>query len=361
MSSPNYEPEDPSSAPAVGGADILGQAEAGVPPRFPEYGSTQQNAYVDYTGDFDPIVAKKAYKSQSKLRSNLVPVCLSFLAPWLIFIVASAVMSFARYSCPSISWIILGICVILTLVSGAMALVMVVRRDIMAAPTATHPAWYCVLFVLLVVAVVLGAVLGDQNYHKNLQPYYDTQSLNTYEKVDPSIMQSHQMMDVGQISFVSGVRPNQRFVMSFRNHDTYCVTPITGPGGLSPTGTYDFWAVGTNCCSDTGRNSFHCGDYDQSSARAGLRVLDQEKEPFYRLAIQQAEAAYGIKSPHPVILSWRSNPAEELDAFHSRGVQYFVTGLYSHLIFQIAVVIIAIFTLTKVGRDLAGGSPKHYA
>merc|ERR1719401_1927660 len=163
------------------------------------------------------------------------------------------------------------------------------------------------------------------------------------------------MMDVGQVTFANGVGPDLAHGMGFKSRKMYCVTPIVGPGGPPSTGNYDFWAVGVDCCSDS-RHDFHCGEYNNPSAHSGLRMVDEDQVPFFRLAIQQAEAAYNLKAPHPVMLMWLQDPLQELNAIHAAGMNYFITGLYGHLIFQLVVVVVSVFTLTKVGRQLAVGS-----
>ena len=38
------------------------------------------------------------------------------------------------------------------------------------------------------------------------------------------------------------------------------------------------------------------GEYNNPGAHSGLRLLDDEQRPFYRLAVEQAEAAYSLKA-----------------------------------------------------------------
>jgi hypothetical protein len=249
-------------------------------------------------------------------------------------------MSFKlRYSQPGITWTIFAIGAVLTALAGAVACIFSFKMRFSDSPTSTHPAWYCLLFVLMVIALVAGAGVGDLN-HTNFQVYYDTMSLSVYENVDPSVHRSHQMMDVGQITFARGVGLDPNHAMAFHGHKNYCVTPIIGPGGL-PNGTVDFWAVGTDCCSGGGQG-FHCGEYQNSQAHGGVRVVDQEKEAFFRLAVQQAAATYSISAPNPVMITWMQDPVQELNDLYSTSVHYYVVGLYIHLIFQIAVVALAI-------------------
>merc|ERR1719401_761214 len=113
----------------------------------------------------------------------------------------------------------------------------------------------------------MGPALGDSNFWENMQPYYDIQNLNDYSSVDPTRMRGQQMMDAGRVQFVSGATVDFTKAYAFQNLDTYCVAPITvnNPkvGSVTPLFSYDFWAVGTNCCDGNGTSAvnFRCGSY----------------------------------------------------------------------------------------------------
>ena len=84
------------------------------------------------------------------------------------------------------------------------------------------------------------------------------------------------------------------------------------PGGVVlPLETYDFWAIGMDCCSVNAAD-FHCGaglgwilsvrperakgqartggEVGNFKAHSGLRLLDDRQRSFYRLAVEQAGA-----------------------------------------------------------------------
>merc|ERR1712151_614337 len=108
--------------------------------------------------------------------------------------------------------------------------------------------------------------------------------------------------------------------MGFHNEETYCVVPINSYQGA--LASYDFWAVGLNCCSGTSK-SFTCGEYKNPRAHAGLRWMRDSQRAFFQLAVQQAEATYGIKANHPLFFTWTEDPAAEQAAWLDVGKKFF--------------------------------------
>jgi hypothetical protein len=199
------------------------------------------------------------------------------------------------------------------------------------------------IFATCLLAWVLAVVGGDVNFYKNMQPFYDILNLATYPAVDPSQTPGQQVMDAGRIVFTPSATLDLNKAMGFKNLDTYCVAPITvgnSSAGLTPLAAYDFWAVGINCCSGD-QGDFHCGEFNNRHAHAGLRLLREDQRAFFRLAVQQAEASLGIKAEHPIFLHWLEDPSTEVIAYHQRGLQTFYGGMLGHFILQVLLVTVS--------------------
>mmetsp|Transcript_131327 Transcript_131327/g.366110 ORF Transcript_131327/g.366110 Transcript_131327/m.366110 type:complete len:328 (+) Transcript_131327:86-1069(+) len=326
----NFQEYDPPVNEESGLADGYGYPEPGG------YGSAEAH------GAADEIVPSKAGAGKRRQRRSLglIPPCTTLLVPWLLFVVVYAVTSFwLRYSAPFFCWFIVAL--------GALLVIAFAAITVLSALRGKDPLWYGFLSVMLLIALVLGACLGTVNYTSNLRPYYDNSNMGRYEDVDPEAFSGQSMMDAGQIVFTRGARPDRTKAMGFRDRYMYCVTPITKSSGAAYD-HYDFWAVGINCCTGA-PHDFHCSEYDNKYAHSGLRLVDQEKQAFYRLAVQQAEAAYSIKAPHPVFLHWLQDPKSELDAYADDGVMYYLAGIFAYLAFQVVIVGIGVLLIARFG------------
>ena len=93
----------------------------------------------------------------------------------------------------------------------------------------------------------------------------------------------------------------------------YCVAPIIAASDQPLPATYDLWAAGTDCCSDGGSN-FTCGASRSSGARGGLRLLSREEDYNFRLAVEDAEFMYHLRSVHPLFFEWTVDPIKEITA-----------------------------------------------
>jgi len=273
-------------------------------------------------------------------RMNLVAICVNIFLPWFTFFSLYAALSFSfHYQRPVTTWLLVILGFVLVLLAGFLAYRTRQReRD---------PSWYTFAMIALFFAVVSASIFGDMNFWYNMQPYYDIENLNTYPSVNPAREKGQQLMDAGRVYFADGTGLDMRMAMGFKNLDTYCVAPIVH--GEDQLGSYDFWAIGVNCCSGVS-SDFRCGEFNNPHARSGLRLMRDDQRPFFRLAVQQAEAAYNIKSTHPLFFYWMQDPVAEMNSYRDDGFKYFLLGIFTHFAFNLFCVVCAVVGFSKIGR-----------
>jgi len=66
--------------------------------------------------------------------------------------------------------------------------------------------------------------------------------------------------------------------------------------------------------------------------------MREEQRPYFRLAVQQAEAAYNIRANHPVFLYWMQDPIAEINAYQDAGFKLFLFGVFSYFAVQLVSV-----------------------
>lgn len=293
---------------------------------------------------------EKAFYSRSqRQRLNLVPALLSLFLPWVMFCFIYGLMSSSlRYHVPEVCNALLWLSFVGVLSIGGMAMIKSMMRK-MDVRQDYAPNWIIFIFLTTLVAWTVGVVLGRLNYRTFMQPYYDYNDLNSYTAVNPARTRGQQMMDAGRVTFVDNATIDLRLSMGFRNLDTYCVAPVTTSG--LPLYYYDYWVVGLGCCSSRAAD-FHCGEYDNPRAKSGLRMMSDEMQPFFRLAVQQAEADHNIKADHPLFFYWTEDATDLMMASQREGYKWFLIGMLVHFAWQSTCVAMALQSFGKLARDL---------
>jgi len=272
-------------------------------------------------------------------RMNLGAVCLNIFLPWFLFSALYSVMSFTlHYSHPTLTWLLVCVGFGAAAVAGTLAW-KAKQRD-------RDPMWYTFAAIECFVAVCLAIVLGDMNFWYNMQPFYDIENLNTYPSVNPAREKGQQLMDAGRVYFADGTGLDMKKAMAFKNLDLYCVAPIVN--GQEQLASYDFWAVGINCCSGVS-SDFRCGEFNNPHARSGLRLMRDDQRPFFRLAVQQAEAAYNVKATHPLFFHWMQDPVAEMNSYRDDGFKYYLIGVFTFFAFNLFCVAAAVVGFSKIG------------
>uniref|UniRef100_A0A0G4IAK2 Uncharacterized protein n=1 Tax=Chromera velia CCMP2878 TaxID=1169474 RepID=A0A0G4IAK2_9ALVE len=240
-----------------------------------------------------------------------------------------------HYKKPFWTWFIVGVGGAITL--GAWVLAVIRKRGV---------SWNLFSSIALTIGLVLAVFLGDLNFRFNMSRYYDIANLQVYEDVKPDVDKGSSLMDAGKVYFASGTTLDNTRGVGFKNGDVYCVAPI-----VKDTMTdYDFWAVGKNCCAD--RADFRCGEYANRRARAGLRMMDDEDRPFYRLAVVEAtnaDSANPMPAPHPLFFYWMQDPLAAQNAYRDDGFKFFLIAIFSHFAFNLLCVIVATIAFAKIG------------
>lgn len=179
-------------------------------------------------------------------------------------------------------------------------------------------------------ALIAGFLLGDRSYWLYTTNIYSYRDLVSYVDIDPGRDNGQSYMDAGHVYFKEHSYVLRQRFNKFRNADTYCVAPIvrgafepqagskakTANGyALPESGTYDWWAVGVNCCDGTGAANFTCGEVTNPLSRSGMRLLSDTQRPYYLLAVQEWSATYGLPVKHPLFYTWVKDPLETEERF----------------------------------------------
>jgi hypothetical protein len=217
------------------------------------------------------------------------------------------------------------------------------------------------LFVNLAIcswgALIAGFFLGDRSFWLYTTNVYSYRDLVSYVDIDPAKDSGQAFMDSGHVYFKEHSYVLRQRFNRFRNGDTYCVAPIirgsfTPQAGnsqakvmngyvLPDSGTYDWWAVGTNCCDGDKAANFTCGEVRNPLARSGMRLLSDSQRPYYLLAVQEWSATFGLPVRHPLFFTWVKDPLTTEDGLQSQQDD----DMWFHMWLFILIAFIASFLL----------------
>uniref|UniRef100_A0A7S4T835 Uncharacterized protein n=1 Tax=Alexandrium monilatum TaxID=311494 RepID=A0A7S4T835_9DINO len=300
------------------------------------YGSTSglSPEHEDYLHGMVHVAAQKV--QLLRRRWNTAGYMAAVLVPWAIFAGVLAVVSFPLrvqnqlLDDAQLCFIVCSLALAVVLVFGFFAFVAWRRRTRYGFQ---EPTWFSFIFLAGLASWTFGIVLGRVNYRANLAPYYAVLDLNFYKEVDPAVNRGSELMDAGRITFAAGSYINRSMSESYRDGTIYCVAPIVS--GDKPLATYDFWAVGTGCCTDHSP-TFHCGAYPMEAARSGIRLKNPSR--YYTLALEQAQAAFGIRSRKPIFVKWVADPSADIERLRGESRRFYVEWIFLDMAFQFVVV-----------------------
>lgn len=222
-----------------------------------------------------------------------------------------------------------------------------VRAWMRATAEVQEPVWYTYIFVVSLCFWYFAQQLGEANFKSHVVPFMDVNNLNVYNNVDPVTYRGQQLMDMGRVTFIPGSHLDLSKSMGFRNMEMFCVAPVVSGNATTKLETYDFWAVGLNCCSGHVPD-FHCGEFNVLNARSGVRLLRDDQRAFFRLAVKQAEAAYNIAAEHPIFMTWMTDPVNEINAYANAAVTVMMHTLYWAIGIQSILTAAATYVITKL-------------
>eukprot|EP00429_Kryptoperidinium_foliaceum_P020494 CAMPEP_0176040750 /NCGR_PEP_ID=MMETSP0120_2-20121206/20209_1 /TAXON_ID=160619 /ORGANISM="Kryptoperidinium foliaceum, Strain CCMP 1326" /LENGTH=300 /DNA_ID=CAMNT_0017374151 /DNA_START=6 /DNA_END=905 /DNA_ORIENTATION=- len=278
------------------------------------YGAADTEAIFGDKRSSGGLGAKGSFVHGQRRRLNARPILLAVLAPWLLFAVVYAVLCFdVRYEEPGLAWAVVALGFLAVVFAGLLACSASGRWF---ANAEHEPTWLIFIFLSCLLAFLTACALGAANYEANFKPFFHMKSLNNYTNVSPARMRGQQLMDVGIVQFAADTRLDISKSMGFKTGSVYCVAPIVQ--GDEPLTTYDFWAIGKDCCSGS-QSNFHCKHFNNPHANGGFRLMADGDRPFYRLAVQQAEATYNIKAAHPLFFEWEVDPVSVVNGWRMAG------------------------------------------
>lgn len=304
-----------------------------------------------YNGQKDAFSARPMnqgmfFMSGQRRRMNVVAVLISLFLPWLLFCATSGlVTSLLHYKYPGFAWLLVFVLFLAVVCSsGYLASKARIQRSTEAS---YQPSWYIFIFATCLVAFVLGVVAGEWNFTSHMEPYYNLKSLAEYKDINTNDYVGQQLMDAGSIDFKKGTVLDLGRSMGFKNHDTYCVAPIITGGGAAGAQSVDFWAVGKNCCSGVSAD-FHCSGFSDPQNTGVIRLMHDEDRPFYRLAVQQAEATYHLTASHPLFFQWVRNADEATNNYAHQGYYNYFLFIAAYFLLQIFLTAVSALAFAKL-------------
>lgn len=284
----------------------------------------------------------------NRKRLNAVAIIVNVFVPWCLFCVVFSLVSFSvHFTAPATCFSVIAF--LLVIFAGTFALMWQsarIRKEREAEEEEeSEPMWYGFLCITSCLAIALGVLIGFHNYDVHMSTVFTYETLATYRDVDPASYVGQQLVDAGRVQFNDKSHIDISKSMAFKSRDMYCVAPIVSPKTNSKT-FVDFWVVGKNCCSGHSAD-FHCEGFDNASFKGGLRLMDESERPFYRLAVQQAEATYKISTRKPLFFVWGADPVKYTDDLRHNGLMLYTMGILTAFVVQCFLVASATLAFSK--------------
>lgn len=290
------------------------------------------------------------------LKSMMAAIILPFLAFILIYKLTSGGIRYKHPQASVISAAIIG-------VSGCfIAMYIAYSRWRYFLRARAH----IVVAILLWFVVIIGGLCGDACYWENDRPYYTYEGSAAYFNIDPYVDKGKAYMDAGKVYFKEGSYVEIDKATGVRMSGIYCVAPIvrqpienqgsvqevglSGPLETPKAGTFDWWAVGKDCCDPMFGANYKCTDSRNPYARSGLRMVDDESREYFLMAIQEWTSQYNLPAVHPQLFWWVQDPLISEDSFKLKSQHHFNTCMVRCLVLCIvASYLLHYFVWTSFG------------
>jgi hypothetical protein len=267
---------------------------------------------------------------------------MNLFLPWGIFILCCAITSFrVSYTRPLVVNLSLVIVFLIWLATALMA--------VHARFNNPDPTWNTYLCIAVGTSFAWGVLSGRSNFQSFEEPYLKIHDLKVITGIDASATPGENVMDAGIISFGPGNHLDALRSWHFMKKSLYCVAPIITNQSMPRGLTYDFWAVGKDCCSMSS-SDFRCGSWGSVTANGGWRVMKEEDLTYYNLAVQQAESLYSIHARKPIFLNWSQNPAGDVQSWQSQAFQNFLINVGFAGVFSVFFMAMASCRFAWLGR-----------
>jgi len=290
---------------------------------FADKGRTKAAFYAP--GPFNPY----AFMKPMRRRLNIKAILECIVLPVAVFSVICWLYTFqVRNMYPWLGHIAVTCALLMAIVFAGKAII--VRRKLDEEEFMTpmyfrddDPRWFMFLAGTIFMACFLGFLLGEALWVDYMQSYYELALLGTRTNVDPVAGGGEAYLDAGVISFKEGATVDVSKAIGYKDSDVYCVAPITF--GDDDLAYYDFWAVGVNCCTGFPKN-FECfedGRVPDPRTHSAMRLMDDSLRPYYRVAVEMAQAEFYKKAEHPLFFTWTKDPVEKVTQLYRAGRRYF--------------------------------------
>jgi hypothetical protein len=293
-----------------------------------------------------------------RYKLNGVSLMQSLFGPWLLFVSTLWLLSsWMRYYHPhECNFLVVCLLIgVLLLLAKSWRQGQLDERRWQAGGGQPQATWLAFLAVSCTLAFLAAVVLGEYSYDVYVQPFFAYKDLSVVKNVDPRITSGTQFMDASIVLFKNGSFVDVKKSLAYKYGSEYCVAPIAW--GPTPFASYEFWAVGKDCCNPYG-GAFWCGGaVGSATAHAGVRVMDDALISQYRLAVQQAQAQYkDFTSQHPLFVTWTEDPTDDTNALRKDNPEHYVlesqhlfrVAIATHLVLQALAVLAVVSIYTRL-------------